>query len=235
MPKEKIRARFFAGLKMVALFKEGVTSCPMGIIAIAVNIPISHCGVIYSASGGSTSLCDFQNDAKLANRPVPKDYYWTKVRFSAEEVDQFAALIELVLEQPPPPYSFVYLSSAIDIAGTIRQGAGFTCSTFVVALFEALRFPFIDVSTWQSRPGDDDAFRAEFMGRNFFGPGVMPTISQAAATRLMGEQMDFRIKPREVCGAATVEKYPVAFKQAVRAGERVAATIAKGEGGRGTT
>jgi hypothetical protein len=212
--------------------RQGELKCPADVIAVAIDPPMRHCGVVYGNDDGSgtTALCDFQNDLVLTKRSVPDHYFWAVVELAPHEVDAVAALVELILAQHmtrPLPYSVRYHPNSFDLLGQFQAGAGFTCATFVVGVFEALKLDLIDVKTWKARPAEDEAFKLEFLSNNFYNLRQLPTISAESAQRLASEKMDFRIKPGEVCGAASAGKRPVNFESAKKAALRVAATIKK--------
>jgi hypothetical protein len=224
------------------VFRAGATPCPKDKITVAVLASLQHCGLTYPTSSGLVEICDVRSDFDLRSIPVPDHYYWTAVQLLEHEIEAVAELLEMVLKENPKgfPYSRLYSPDALDVHGKLRSGAGFTCSTYVLAIFDALSLPFVDVATWQTRPEDND-LRDSFLEDRYFKPqrllasGVLDTvtartiaramISDSAAVHIQFEEPDFRVKPDEVCGAATIEKYPVQFKQAINAAKRVARRI----------
>jgi len=58
------------------------------------------------------------------------------------------------------PYA-IWLSATIGRQGTVAvdpDGGGFTCATFVLAIFAGAGLDLIDESTWPHRDGDRDAY-----------------------------------------------------------------------------
>jgi hypothetical protein len=203
------------------------TPCPAGAIGIAVNsnpAQPQHSGLLFEHRSGAVMLCDFMNHENLAVRQVPPDYFWTPVRLTEHQVAQVAAFIQLVVQAHASgrrlSYSFMYSADAFDVTGSLRQGVpGLTCATFIVAIFERLKLSLIDASTWRERKEEDQAARMAFIA------GIVQTADEATVIRLMAEKPDFRIKPYEVCGAATHYKYPVGFIVAKRLASEVSTKI----------
>ena len=104
----------------------------------------------------------FEDDLNVG--APPQEYFWAAVRLEREEVFQGSEFIEFVVEQHnkrrlPLPYSFVYTPDAFDVTGSIRRGAGVTCATFAINIFDRLRLRIVDLSTWRARPKQDSRFR----------------------------------------------------------------------------
>jgi hypothetical protein len=130
--------------------------------------------------------------------------------------------IELAIEkhrqQRPMPYSFI---DGFDVTGAVRTGAGVTCATFVINIFDRLKFRLLDVSTWKSRPKQDAAFRKRIIDMAL-SKGDIPF-----AMRIAREEKSFRIKPWEVYGSATHSRYPVKFVQTAKLATIVSKLVRK--------
>jgi hypothetical protein len=138
--------------------------CPSGIIAIAINSneKAPHCGIVFTDASGSVNLCDMQYEHTLAVGPLPPRYFWTTARLEATDVILVSELLHFVIETSkmrPPPYSFIYPAEGYDATGVLSTGAGLTCATFVLKIFERLNLEVVDVRTWKPRPIQDRAFQ----------------------------------------------------------------------------
>src|SRR5208283_2892813 len=114
------------------LQRAGEVQCPAGIIALAINKSVSHCGIVYTATSGAVRLCHLPIEGAILVETLPKDYYWVAARLDAVEALQIMVFIEFLLERnnKSVPYSFIYPTDGFDAVGRIRDGVGFTCSTF---------------------------------------------------------------------------------------------------------
>jgi hypothetical protein len=110
----------------------------------------------------------------------------------------------------PIPYSTVYTRDGFDIVGRIKSGVGVTCATFIMNLFDQLKFRIVDDASWKSRPKQDRKFR-DRIADIAFGAG-----QTQLADRIRTETAAFRVKPFELCGSASHSPYPVKFVQATK-------------------
>lgn len=201
-------------------------ACPADLIAVAINRNNKepHCGIVYPDAAGQVLMCDMQFEHQLGLRRPPNDYIWVPVRLEPEEVIQIAEFVELVIEQHrlhPLRYSFSYAPDGFDVTGRLRDGVGVTCATFIVNIFDRLRLTFVDMGTWRSRPVQDSAFRERIVRY------AVECGNLALARRLLAEHQAFRLKPWEVCGSATHNRYPVKFRQATKLAKVVSKFVHK--------
>lgn len=201
--------------------------CPTDIIGVALSPDRQspHCGLVYTTTDGGVRLCELRRHHDLNVREVPPDYFWTPVKLRPAEVFQIAAFVDLVIAHHasrPLPYSFVYTQDAFDVTGTIRDGAGLTCATFVLAIFDRLKIYIVNAKTWKERKREDQAFRDSII--NYY---IRIRNDADVAMHLVAEVPKCRIKPGEVCGAAADDKYPVNFSKAVALEAEVYKLIAR--------
>ena len=186
--------------------------CPAGIIAVAINGDNDgpHCGIVYTSLSGAICLCETVIEGAIQVRKLPNHFYWTPTNLEPDEALQIMVFIEFVTAEnrTPVPYSFIYPDDAFDAVGRIRAGVGFTCATFVSAIFDHFKYNIVDVTTWRARRVQDPQFRSRIieLAEND-GYSV-------AAARLRMEAEHFRLKPWELFGSATHSRYPVRFVQA---------------------
>ncbi len=117
------------------------------------------------------------------------------------------------------PYNFGVEGYAVNDQGELlRTGAsppvepGLTCATFVLAVLKAAAIEPLDLSTWQPRPAEDEAFLASLSGLAGRYPVVLERLKAAVAARTA------RVRPAEVyAGAGAAQK--MTFDDAVTAGK----------------
>jgi hypothetical protein len=191
------------------------TPCPKGIIAVAINDEVDHphCGIIFTYDDRDVVMCDMQWEDALAVRGVPQNYYWAKVPLKETQIAYVSQVLDMAIDQhhnKPVAYSTVFTPQGFDAIGRLINGAGITCATFIVNIFERARLPMLVPSTWKSRPKQDAAFR-ERIAEIAEARGEF-----ALARRIRAERAAFRIKPSEVYGSARHSQHPVKYIQAVK-------------------
>jgi hypothetical protein len=198
--------------------------CPIGIIAVAINNDndIPHSGIVYTNNSGGIVFCDLLLEGKLRVRKLPNHYYWTTAKLDPIDALQIAAFVDLIVQRANAPvrYSFIY-PDGFDAVGRILNGAGFTCTTFVSAIFDHFQFHIVDLATWRVRPIQDAKFRAQVI-KLAADNGL-----HHAAAQLKEEPAYFRLKPWELFGSATHSRYPVRFCQAKKLAKIVTKLVRK--------
>lgn len=87
--------------------------------------------------------------------------YWIAPDLALEEQRVLASKVDAWLDENHGriPYSVAHPGGVIfkdDVWIGNEPGQGLTCATFVIALFDELGIPFIDIESWEDRPGDSD-------------------------------------------------------------------------------
>jgi hypothetical protein len=202
-------------------------SCPKDIIAVAINDKPhrSHCGIIFTYDDRDVVMCDMQWENRLAVHNVPRsNYYWAKVPLGETQIAYVSQVLDMVFDQhhgKPVAYSTVFTPQGFDAIGRLMTGAGITCATFIVNLFELARLPLLVPSTWKSRPEQDGAFR------EYIADQAEKNFEFALARRIRAERAAFRITPYEVYGSARHTQRPVRYTQAVKFARIVQKLICK--------
>jgi len=126
--------------------------------------------------------------------------YWVAPDLAQEEQRILAAKVDAWLDENDGriPYSVAHPGGVIfrdDVWVGNEPGQGLTCATFIVALFDELGIPFIDVDTWKNRTGD-----AEWAARilEMLRPLMSPEHVAAQENRL-GQAV--RVRPSDVTAA----------------------------------
>jgi hypothetical protein len=99
---------------------------------------------------------------------------------------------------------------------TTGLGTGFTCATFVMAIYQAANIRLLDIETWESRDSDNDwqFFIYElYTAKKWASPEVTAQIRKDIGC--------VRFRPQEVLGAATMKNIPVRFKKVLPIAEQI--------------
>jgi hypothetical protein len=170
-----------------------------------------HSGILFKAEDAELMLLHLHSDGSLECELLPQDNYcW--VEWPAEEDDRliFCEWINAVKEANPHgvPFSIIYGGSPhYEADGShidARVGAGFTCSSFVMSIFENLGYPLIEFSTWPNDRPEDEApqqFLVMIASPNVNIPGMTPEsidVQRAAAGMVP------RCRPEEIVAAAAI-------------------------------
>lgn len=194
----------------------------LGIAVKEVQVDQRHVGLLYQDGLHSTRMCHLAWHHDLRDQAAPADYFWVEV-----ELDDLNKLVVIgfclkVIEKNQRgqvPYGLTYLGDYFDRdTGHYQKrsaGDGLTCATFVMAIFDPLGLPILDVDTWQRRDGD-----AEWQNQ------IVAALQHGGASSEHIElvQNDIgcaRFRPEEVAGSATDPDQPVPFDQAVSLGEEL--------------
>src|SRR5205823_11459599 len=84
---------------------------------------------------------------------------------------------------------------------------------------EAVRIPFVDLSGWERRPGDDARHEQllEMMSTGFPERGISPAPPEHIA-KMRAELPCIRVRPEEVAAIAMSDDRPTGFSKAERLG-----------------
>jgi len=182
--------------------------------------PGLHTGIIYRAADDAVLLLHLGFHYQVANEPPSSRYIWAVPDIPDVRLRSVAALCRLVASIYPTeglPYALRYDGTSTFstengrwLAGT--GGRGFTCSTFVLALFQSCGISLIDWQTWCPRSSDLEWQRFIIQALQSQG---------ADASHVAGVCSEIgclRFRPDEVTGACLGTDYPVPFVTAISAG-----------------
>ncbi|WP_343565498.1 hypothetical protein [Kiloniella sp. b19] len=131
---------------------------------------------------------------------------------------------------PGIPYSTLYSGKYFE-EGTLQYvrdevGAGLTCATFVMQVFESLGYPVVDVESWLDRPEDIDWQRMILEMLEHWG--VKNGVSIEEHVKAIREQpASCRFRPEEVAYCTTRDEIPVTYQEAEPAGRRIVEELTK--------
>jgi hypothetical protein len=113
------------------------------------------------------------------------------------------------------PYGFgLPLNARVNDEGELiwGGGVGLTCSTFVLAVLDAASIPFIDVSGWVNRPGDNER-HAQLLNAM-----EEHAVHSEHIEKVRRELPCIRVRPEEVAAAALSPELPAKFNLVERTG-----------------
>lgn len=199
-------------------------------VPVAVGICVTgpeqlHAALLYRAEDESLRALHFCWHRAWRDEPAPPGYYWVRPGIQNSIARSLAALCRMVASQralDDVPFGFRQdPRTAFDVTtGKLiaPDGQGFTCATFVLAMFASLGpgVRLVDARTWPHRPCDRGWFRRVI--QLLASSGDPDRVTQAQ--RLRGETDSVRYRPEEVVAAAARQRRPVPFKTAIEGGRR---------------
>jgi hypothetical protein len=177
-----------------------------------------HSAIFYRCADESVRSIDFDLDGNIVSAtPEEKDqlrFAWAIPRFDPQILKQVAGFCESVGKDPRKfLYSFAF-NEKVELAPkgdtfTIEGGTeGFTCATFVLAIFHRLRKPLLNISTWYNEPGDEEWQRSTLdLMRRWRQRGWLH-VSEEALNRRVEEIGCLRFAPDAVMGACRFGEHP---------------------------
>lgn len=169
-------------------------------------------------SGGASSFLHLAGETLKAE--PPKDSYKWPIPGFDDSIKKSAAAMCALIEscRPNIPYAFDRLGWAFDASGNITAGPpgkGMTCSTFVLAIFDAISFPLIHEEQWPL--GTEQADKWAIMATIFQGDRGQSEHARLAMT----DENAPRIRPAEVVAATAEKSFPVSYRKARKGGQAI--------------
>lgn len=158
----------------------------------------------------------------LVSRSRPSDeYVWATPAlnfFDLTLIANHCAAIYERYESDGIAFSLAYRTRfKPDLALTLDgPQAGFTCATFVLAIFERAGVELLKADTWE--PRDSDILWQQHVREYYAASGHMP---QETLEQIQNDIGSVRYRPQEVLAATTCRRYPVPFKKARPIAERI--------------
>lgn len=194
----------------------------------------THTGLLYRFQGRLFVL-DLMWHERLRVRPTDGDYPCVIPDLLPEEMNDATVVCELIVNRKQLqrlPYGFGQPNNAqVNSDGELvwGNGAGLTCSTFVLALFDAARIPFIDLSGWVRRP-DDEVRHASLLRKMEVGipeHDILPADGSHVA-KVRAELPCIRVRPEEAAAAGLSPTRPAPFSLVERTGRWILERITEG-------
>lgn len=120
------------------------------------------------------------------------------------------------------PYAFRYTNKTHINQGTgevnLEDGAGMSCSTYVLAVFQSVGITLVNIGTWQTREGDIARHEALLQKMREGIPGWSPPAPPEHIALVERETNCMRVRPEEVAATAMYDDHPATFAQLEPAG-----------------
>jgi len=200
-------------------------------VAIGISDPDSphqfHTGVIHLESSGVFSMLHLEWHQQLVSTDVDRGFLWIEIDVDEDRLRAVAALCRRIARTNHDgriSYGFSSPNGAFDEAtGRYLLGptqTGLTCATFVLAVFEAAKFPLIDLDSWPTADEFDQRWQRWIAGmlKRF-------TDDSAHADAVLGEVGVARIRPEHVAAAALSTRNPVIRSDIEEDASRIAFTL----------
>ena len=170
-----------------------------------------HVGLLYRDNGSQMRMCDLAWHYQFRDQPCPNDYSWVDVNMQTTNKFVVVALIQKIVEKNKLgqiPYAMVYGGMYFDRQTGVYLkdyvGEGLTCATFIMAVFESMGLPIIDVNSWKPRWSD-----------RRWQEKTIDLLRNGASERhieLLTESIGApRFRPEEVTASSTLETQPAKF------------------------
>jgi hypothetical protein len=208
-------------------FQQSTPQKPIAAVAVVVK-NMQHTGVIYQDDEDVlrflhlASHCDLRRD-KL--KPTGTGWVLPSKELLPERLAHVAAMCERIWERNEKrdiPYGFRYNRSRFLRDGAIELGEderGFTCATFVLAVFRAVGIELLQLDEWQKgRIGDQERFDLILAAL----AEVCEDVEHLEAIRK--ERDSARYRPLEVAGGSHYQS-PASFEQASKAATEIEAEL----------
>jgi hypothetical protein len=209
-----------------------VTHSDIRHVAIALgrtgpNNEYIHAAIFYRRHAGQLSALHFDLGGNILEddpaREFPR-FAWAIPQLSDRILRQMAARCESIAIRPLRfTYQFSFHKRVMlvekDDSFVIEGGSeGFTCATFILALFQGIRFPLLNLDTWTFRE-EDEEWQSKTLAllvryKNRLG------ISDQALNRRANEIPCLRFSPSDLLGACRVGNHPTMCDPAREAGDQ---------------
>jgi len=190
-----------------------------------------HIGVLHREDEGTVECLHLAGHLDLRNDLPRWVQAWIQLPYEDVRLQAIAGLCRLVSEKKQEmKYAFRFAESTITPTGDIIVGNteyGFTCATFVLALFRAAVIELVDVVAWPPRADEDAKWQASMIQliRDDPPKSVSREDIENHLRLLKSEIGCARFRPEEVAAAASRDEYPVHHETAWKLGNHIASTL----------
>jgi hypothetical protein len=186
-------------------------------VALTLNrIHGTHVALVYRVQG-AIIFCHLAGPYDLRSDPPSTRYLWEVAALAPRKHEIFGSYLRLVATNNSDqiPYGFGYNGSYFDENGVFAKadepGAGLTCSTFIMAIYQSLEIPLLVEDSWAKRP-EDEAERQRIMEAL---QAARPGLDLSTMTPFLE---GVRFKPGEVAAGVIVAPPALRFDAAQAAG-----------------
>lgn len=211
----------------VSLLLNDPTIVPFGQVdqlALAITVSAAgqeHCGFVCRLDTDDPLWVHLKWHHRLRSEAPSNDCFWSNIgSLLAEERRFFGVLVRSIAARNEPiPYALSCEGLTFDQDGSltgITPGRGFTCSTFVVAVFASHGIDLVNEATWPEGANEDF--------QNWVVETLKDPRSGATAEHIAGVEGQVggrRVRPSEVLGAACDENIPLSYADASAAAAQI--------------
>jgi hypothetical protein len=187
-----------------------------------------HTGIMHRKNGGTFSLLHLRWHLDVAEEPPSTNYGWATPKLHSSRQRSVAALCRHIAKIYPAqglPYALAYdkelkFNKADGKLLTGKGGRGFTCATFVLAVFESCGVSLLELTTWPPRPSDRtwQEFVIEELRKT-------PTADASHVEGVTQEIGCLRYQPDEVAGGCLLDAYPCKFEDVLGAASQLMTSL----------
>lgn len=182
----------------------------------------NHVGILYRPGRGAPRMCHFANHLDLRDEPARSDYFWDDCGFLRDDAVNgkfMAARVRSIAQTKSLPYGIVVEGDCFAPDGTFigfpQKGMGFTCASFIVAVFHSAGYYIVETDTWEQR--SEDAAWQTLILDYLEEDGVDEDHIEEARKFVNG----LRYRPEEVAAAVANDHSPISFADAVALAEDI--------------
>lgn len=203
----------------------------VGLVGIALRQTTActaHAGIVYRTLASSLRFLHFANHETLRDDPCAgrSRYVYAIPLLKSEDEEFLAGFCERVFranQDGKLPYSFEFdpnlgFDRETGLA-VLNHRIGFTCSTFVVALFRSAGNPLVQPITWPRTAGASDIAARRYVLNAWRQSG--PVDLRERADEIEPTIRTMRIGPEQVAGACLQGKLPTGYYRADANGRRI--------------
>jgi hypothetical protein len=196
-----------------------------------------HTGILHRDRGRLYVLDQIWH-GMLRSELIDRDYPGVIPGLEPEEINDVTATCRLIHKRrvrrgiwQDLPYAFRYSTGAgVNKDGEVilGTGLGLTCATLVMAVFDAARVPFVDLSDWVERPDDGPRCRKLLQLMTDGIPGFAPPAEPEHVAEVEAELPCIRFRPEEAAAVGMADRRPASFDQVERAGRWISERLTVG-------
>ncbi len=130
------------------------------LVAVALHSGLKHVGLLFQGETGLSTLMHLRGDQEVKAGPLTADYRWTFPVLTPDEHGRVQAMAwtlhELYVEDGLP-YGINPTGARLDELGLVileEGGLGFSCASFVHAVFAAVGLPLVQLDSWRTAPAE---------------------------------------------------------------------------------
>jgi hypothetical protein len=174
-----------------------------------------HVAFLYKTDGHPARLAHLAwHHHQIPDGSPDENYLWEQIQLDETNSSYVASWLDDRRAKPDNiPYGFSISGEVFDGDNDDfidpPLGEGLTCATFIIAVLKHLKFPLIKEETWPVNRRDDVAWQT----------GILQQLERTGASQLHVEALRsnvgaVRYRPEEICGAACLDDWPVAYDDA---------------------